>query len=99
VAELILRDLPRLKRMLLDTERPLQLIFAGKAHPHDDAGKELIRQITQLSQDPAFGRRVVFINDYDMAVARYLVQGVDVWLNTRFVQMKPAEPAYEGLRR
>jgi starch phosphorylase len=81
-ATLILRDLPRLKRMLLDSERPLQLIFAGKAHPHDDAGKELIRQITQLSRDPAFGRRVVFIEDYDLAVARYLVQGVDVWLNT-----------------
>ena len=81
-ATLILHDLPRLKRMLLNTERPLQLIFAGKAHPHDDAGKELIRQITQLSRDPAFGRRVVFIEDYDMAVARYLVQGVDVWLNT-----------------
>ncbi len=81
-ATLILRDLPRLKRMLSDTSRPLQLIFAGKAHPHDDAGKELIRQITQLGRDPELGRRVVFLEDYDMAVTRYLVQGVDVWLNT-----------------
>jgi len=81
-ATLILHDLPRLKRLLSDSERPLQVIFAGKAHPHDDAGKELIREITELSRDPEFGRRVVFIEDYDMAVARYLVQGVDVWLNT-----------------
>ena len=81
-ATLILRDLPRLKRMLLDEERPLQLIFAGKAHPRDEAGKELIRQITQLSRDPELGRRVVFLSDYDVAVARYLVQGVDVWLDT-----------------
>lgn len=81
-ATLILHDLPRLKRMLSNPERPLQIIFAGKAHPHDDAGKELIRQVTELSRDPELGRRVVFIEDYDMAVARYLVQGVDVWLNT-----------------
>ena len=81
-ATLILHDLPRLKKMLSDKDRPLQIIFAGKAHPHDDAGKELIRQITELSRDPELGRRVVFIEDYDLAVARYLVQGVDVWLNT-----------------
>ncbi|MGZ4786917.1 MAG: alpha-glucan family phosphorylase [Terriglobales bacterium] len=81
-ATLILHDLPRLKRMLLDEERPLQLVFAGKAHPRDEAGKELIRVITQLSRDPELGRRVVFLSDYDVAVARYLVQGVDVWLNT-----------------
>ena len=81
-ATLILRDLPRLKRLLLDKERPVQLIFAGKAHPKDDAGKEFIKQITQLSRDPELGRRVVFLEDYDVGVARYLVQGVDVWLNT-----------------
>jgi len=81
-ATLILHDMPRLRRMLLDKERPLQLIFAGKAHPRDDAGKELIRQLTQLSRDPELGHRVVFLSDYDVAVARYLVQGVDVWLNT-----------------
>jgi starch phosphorylase len=58
------------------------LIFAGKAHPRDDAGKELIRQITVLSRQKELGRHLVFLEDYDLAVARYLVQGVDVWLNT-----------------
>jgi glycogen phosphorylase len=81
-ATLILRDLPRLERMLMDSQRPVQFIFSGKAHPRDDAGKELIRQITILSRQQKLGRHVVFIADYDMAVARYLVQGVDVWLNT-----------------
>jgi starch phosphorylase len=60
----------------------VQFIFAGKAHPRDDAGKELIRQIIDLTRRPDLGRRLVFLEDYDMAVARYLVQGVDVWLNT-----------------
>ena len=78
----ILRDMDRLRRLLSDPKRPMQLIFAGKAHPQDDAGKELIRQITELSRDPVLGRHVVFLEDYDMSVARYLVQGVDVWLNT-----------------
>lgn len=81
-AALILSDLPRLRRMLTDKARPLQIIFAGKAHPKDDAGKELIRRISEVSRDPELGRRIVFLSDYDMAVARYLVQGVDVWLNT-----------------
>jgi len=81
-ATLILRDTDRLRRLLTDHARPVQLIFAGKAHPRDDAGKELIRKITELSRDPVLGRNVVFLEDYDMAVARYLVQGVDVWLNT-----------------
>jgi len=58
------------------------LIFAGKAHPQDDAGKEFIKRITEFSRDPELGRSVVFLEDYDVAVARYLVQGVDVWLNT-----------------
>jgi len=81
-ATLILRDMDRLRRLLTDQARPLQLIFAGKAHPQDDAGKELIRRITEISRDPVLGRRVVFLEDYDMAVARAMVQGVDVWLNT-----------------
>jgi len=81
-ATLILRDMDRLRRLLTDPARPVQLIFAGKAHPQDDAGKELIRKVTELSRDPFLGRHVVFLEDYDMAVARYLVQGVDVWLNT-----------------
>ncbi|MGC9972760.1 MAG: alpha-glucan family phosphorylase [Bryobacteraceae bacterium] len=81
-ATLLLRDLDRLKRILSDAARPVQLIFAGKAHPRDDAGKELIRQITTFSRQKELGRSLVFLEDYDMAVARYLVQGVDVWLNT-----------------
>ncbi len=79
---LILRDMSRLHRLLSDSTRPVQLIFAGKAHPQDDAGKELIRQITQLSRHPDIGRHIVFLEDYDLSVARYLVQGVDLWLNT-----------------
>jgi starch phosphorylase len=81
-ATLVLRDLPRLRAMLEDARRPVQIIFAGKAHPKDEAGKQLIRDVTALTRDPELGRRIVFLEDYDMAVARYLVQGVDVWLNT-----------------
>ena len=81
-ATLLLRDLDRLKRLLTDPARPVQLIFAGKAHPRDTQGKELFQQIVTLSRQPDLGRRLVFLEDYDMAVARYLVQGVDVWLNT-----------------
>ena len=81
-ATLILRDMDRLRRILTDAARPVQLIFSGKAHPQDDAGKELIRRISEVSRDLALGRHVVFLENYDMAVARALVQGVDVWLNT-----------------
>src|SRR5208282_2054984 len=81
-ATLIFRDMDRLRRLLMDTARPVQLIFAGKAHPQDNAGKELIRKITEVSRDPVLGRHVVFLENYDMAVARSLVQGADVWLNT-----------------
>jgi glycogen phosphorylase len=81
-ATLILRDLPRLERILTNSQYPVQLIFAGKAHPQDDAGKELIRQIAELANRPELGRHLVFLEDYDMSVARYLVAGADVWLNT-----------------
>lgn len=79
---LLLRDLERLARILNNPEMPVQIIFAGKAHPHDNEGKELIRQIVQVSHLEQFRHRIVFIEDYDMEVARHLVQGVDVWLNT-----------------
>ena len=59
----------------------MQFIFAGKAHPKDHGGKELIAEILQFARRPEFRRRIVFLEDYDMNVARYLVQGVDVWLN------------------
>ncbi len=79
---LLLRDKSRLANILNDAKRPVQIIFAGKAHPRDDAGKELIRQVSSLAREPQFRRRIVFLEDYDMTIARYLVQGVDVWLNT-----------------
>jgi starch phosphorylase len=79
---LLMRDLDRLARILNNQDMPVQIIFAGKAHPQDQEGKELIRQIVQVSHQERFRHRIVFIEDYDMEVARNLVQGVDVWLNT-----------------
>jgi starch phosphorylase len=79
---LLLRDRERLKQLIANAQRPIQFIFAGKAHPADQGGKDLIRQIVDFTRDPAVRRRFVFIENYDMSVARMLVQGVDVWLNT-----------------
>ena len=81
-ATLLFHDVERLVRIIGDSNRPVQLIFAGKAHPADNPGKELIRQIVHHARRPEFRNRIVFIEDYDVNVARYLVQGVDVWLNT-----------------
>jgi starch phosphorylase len=81
-ATLVLSDPVRLARLLNDPERPVQLIFAGKAHPKDHPGKELIRKVVHLAQQEQFRSRIAFIEDYNIEVARYLVQGVDVWLNT-----------------
>ena len=81
-AALLLRDPARLERLLCDPERPVQLILAGKAHPRDEAGKELIRQVVQLARQEHLRRHMVFIENYDLDVARTLVQGVDLWLNT-----------------
>lgn len=81
-AALILSDLDRLAQLCGDSDRRVQLVFAGKAHPRDDAGKAVLRQIVDLTQDPRFVSRMVFLEDYDINVARHLVQGVDVWLNT-----------------
>jgi starch phosphorylase len=80
-ATLILRDLPRLKRILGNNRMPVQLLIAGKAHPKDVPGKTLIREIYQLSRDPEFANRLIFVEDYSIAVARELVHGVDIWLN------------------
>ena len=80
-ALLLLQDMDRAKALLLDPKRPVQLIFAGKAHPADRAGQEYIRQLTVLSRSE-FAGRIVFLEDYDIDMARMLVQGVDVWLNT-----------------
>jgi len=81
-AALLFHDLERLADILGDRDRPVQIIFAGKAHPKDNPGKELVRNIIHHARRPEFRNRIVFIEDYDMTVARYLVQGVDVWLNT-----------------
>ncbi|HET9732420.1 MAG TPA: alpha-glucan family phosphorylase [Acidimicrobiales bacterium] len=81
-AALLLSDPDRLKAMLLSPDRPVQLVFAGKAHPADGPGKELIREVARFCADPELRHRVAFVEDYDMALARSLVQGCDVWLNT-----------------
>ena len=78
---LLLSDVDRLKRLLLSAERPVQIVLAGKAHPLDDAGKEMIRSLVHFASDPEVRARFAFIEDYDMEVARVLVQGSDVWLN------------------
>jgi starch phosphorylase len=80
-ADLILSDVDRICGLLQDDERPIQLIFAGKAHPADEPGKELIRTIANMRHEPRSASRVVFVEDYDMNVTRHMVQGVDVWLN------------------
>lgn len=78
---LIFRDLERIKKILTSKEQPVQIIIAGKAHPQDNNGKELIKHIVSLSKDPDMRHKVVFLEDYDMNVAHYLVQGADIWLN------------------
>jgi starch phosphorylase len=81
-ATLLLRDPDRLDKILNDPARPVQIIFAGKAHPRDEEGKNLIRQIVHLAREHRFRRRIIFLEDYDSVTSRYMVQGVDVWLNT-----------------
>jgi starch phosphorylase len=81
-AALLLRDVDRLEQIINQPGRPVQILIAGKAHPRDDAGKALIQQVVKFAGRKEFRRRLVFLEDYDMAVARYLVQGSDVWLNT-----------------
>lgn len=80
-ATLILQNAERLKNMLNDPWKPVQIIFAGKAHPDDNPGKQLLQQIFNAAKDPSFGGRIVFVEDYDEQLAQYLVHGVDVWLN------------------
>jgi len=81
-ATLIFHDFDRLKRILQNELQPLQIIFAGKAHPNDERGKQLIQEIYNAAKNPEFGGRIAFVEDYDMHMARYLVHGADVWLNT-----------------
>jgi glycogen phosphorylase len=85
---LLLQDVARLKRLLLDVRRPVQLIVAGKAHPNDEPGKALVRRMAQFAQQPELQHCVVFLEDYDMVLAQHLAAGIDVWLNT---PRRPAE--------
>jgi starch phosphorylase len=78
---LMLRDPERLRAVLLDPERPVQIVIAGKSHPADDGGKQLIAQMVKFADDPAVRHRITFLPDYDIGMARYLYWGVDVWLN------------------
>ncbi|HYP13506.1 MAG TPA: alpha-glucan family phosphorylase, partial [Bryobacteraceae bacterium] len=80
-ATLLFRDVNRLKKLLTNSQMPLQIVIAGKAHPKDHPGKTLIREIVQLSRDPSLAKRIVFLEDYGIEVARDMVQGVDLWLN------------------
>lgn len=80
-ATLLLHDLPRLQAILTNPERPVQVVFAGKAHPADQGGQELIRRVVELSQRPEFRGHLFFIEDYDMEVGGLLTGGCDVWLN------------------
>jgi starch phosphorylase len=78
---LMLNDPQRLAGLLLDPDRPIQIVIAGKAHPADEGGKRLIQQMVRFADSEGVRRRIVFLPDYDMALARFLVQGADVWLN------------------
>lgn len=80
-ATLLFRDKDRLSRIVNDPERPVQFVFAGKAHPADNPGKAFIQEIFKVSQEPEFRGKIVILENYDMNVARHLVQGVDIWLN------------------
>jgi starch phosphorylase len=80
-ANLLLADMQRLATMVNDPKRPVQFLFAGKAHPHDEPGKAVLQQIAQLMRNAEFSDKFVFVEDYDINVGRHLVQGVDVWLN------------------
>jgi starch phosphorylase len=81
-ADLLFQDSDRLDRLINDPHRPVQIVFAGKAHPRDTGGKELAQRVSLLERDPRFTGKIVFVENYSMHVGRQLVQGVDVWLNT-----------------
>jgi starch phosphorylase len=87
-ADLLFRDTARLRAMLTHAQRPVQLVIAGKAHPDDDPGKEVLRTLHHFTRDPMFEGRVAFLEDYDMHLAHLLVQGVDLWLNVPRVPLE-----------
>jgi glucan phosphorylase len=81
-ASLLFRDLDRLSRIVNNPEKPVQFIYAGKAHPNDGGGKDLIKRVFEISQMPEFAGKVIFLENYDIELAKYLTRGVDIWLNT-----------------
>jgi len=81
-ADLLLKDIPRLTKLITDETRPIQLVFAGKAHPNDNEGKDMIKRIVEFAKVHDVRHRVAFLENYDINIARYMVQGCDVWLNT-----------------
>jgi starch phosphorylase len=81
-AHLLFSDLDRLSKIVNNPERPVQFLFAGKAHPHDGAGQGLIKKIYEISRRPEFLGKIIFLENYDMKLARRLVTGVDIWMNT-----------------
>jgi starch phosphorylase len=87
-ANLIFHDVERLLRILTNAERPVQIIFAGKAHPADVPGKQLLEEVYRTTHDPRFEGRIAFLENYDMHIAHVLVQGVDLWLNTPRVPLE-----------
>lgn len=87
-ANLVFHDMDRLRRLLVNRQRPVQIVFAGKAHPADEPGKAVLQEVYQFTRDPSFEGRVAFLEDYDMHVAHLLVQGVDLWLNLPRVPME-----------
>lgn len=87
-ANILFRDEERLRRLLTDPHRPVQLVFSGKAHPADDEAKRVLQRVWQLSRDARFEGRIAFVEDYELHVAHRLVQGVDVWVNVPRVPME-----------
>jgi len=87
-ADLVLRDLDRIKRLVNESWRPILIIFAGKAHPADDEGKRLLQRVVRTAMDPELSGRIAFVENYNEQLAQYMVHGVDVWLNT---PQKPME--------
>ncbi len=81
-ASLLFTDLERLERIVNNPDKPVQFIYAGKAHPNDGGGKDLIKRIFEISQMPQFTGKVLFLENYDIEMAKYLVRGVDIWMNT-----------------
>jgi starch phosphorylase len=87
-ADLLLRDPERLRRLLVNPRRPVQIVFAGKAHPADEPGKEMLQRVFAFTKDPRFEGRIAFLEDYELHLAHRLVQGVDVWINVPRVPME-----------